>query len=242
MRTASFAARQRIDDGVARRPDNVALIQLASRVYRANGDLARSETSLRRALDLEPGNVGTTLLLVESLTVQSRREEAMRLLEGLLQRQPASVPAQTALGILLEQMGRINEAHERYEKIIADNPGAGVAAARLALLYVDRKENLDVALAFMNEAKRSMASDPDVSDALGWVYLNKNLVTFALPHLEDAVRASPRNALFQYHLGIGYIRGGQPEKARQALTRATTLDHTFSDRQELRDALARLPK
>jgi Flp pilus assembly protein TadD len=166
----------------------------------------------------------------------------MQLVEGALVRQPGSVELRTAQAVLMEQMGRADEAHQRYERIIADNPGAGRAASRLALMYIDRKESLDVALTFMTNAKRLAPDNPEVSDALGWVYYNRNLLSFAMAHLEDAVRVSPRNAQFQHHLGLAYQRANRADQARQALTRAVALDRTYADRQDVRDALASLPK
>jgi Flp pilus assembly protein TadD len=64
----------------------------------------------------------------------------------------------------------------------------------------------------------------------------------ALPQLEDAVKGSPRNALFQYHLGTAYARAGQPAKARQALTRAIATDPAFSERAQAQAELDLLPK
>jgi tetratricopeptide (TPR) repeat protein len=236
------AARQRIEQALAARPNDSAILQLASRVYRVEGDLRRAETSLRRALDLEPTNVKTALLLVDCLGAQNKRDDAIRLLEGLLVRQPTSTAVQTALALQLEQTGRTSEARARYKKIITDDPGAGTAAARLALMFVENGDDLDVALAFMTDAKRLSPFDPEVSDALGWVYLHKNLALFAILHLEDATRGNPRNALFQYHLGMAYARAGRTEKARQAINLALALDSDSVNRSKAEAALASLSK
>jgi Tfp pilus assembly protein PilF len=81
-----------------------------------------------------------------------------------------------------------------------------------------------------------------VSDVLGWIYAKKNLPTLALPHLRDAVRASPDNATYRYHLGSAYLSDGDRQKAQTELARALQIDQHFPDAARARAALASIPK
>jgi tetratricopeptide (TPR) repeat protein len=235
-------ARKRVDQAVAARPNDPTFLQLGSRVFRAEGDLQRAETALRRALDLEPGNIRAALSLAEVLSDQKKHSDAVQLLESVVARQPSSIPAQTALAVQLEQMGRTAEARTRYRRIVLEEPGATTAAARLVYIAVAQGENLDVPLTIITEAKRRSPVDPEVSDALGWLYLNRNIALLAIPQFEYAVRRSPRNGVYQYHLGLAYARAGRTDKARQSLTAALAVDSDFPDRPKAQAELAALPK
>ncbi len=233
-------ARQRVEAMLARRPDEPGVLKLASRVYRAQGDLAGAEKVLRRALGLQPADVETSLLLADALAASGRDDGARQLLDQVLARHPESPQALTALGAVLERLGRSDEAEVRYKSVLAAHPGNAPAAVRLALLHAARGQSLDVALGHLSDAKRASPDDPAISDALGWVYVQKNLRLLAIEHLEEAVALRPSNPQFQHHLGVAYARAGSAAKARAALTRALALDAGYSGRREVETALASL--
>lgn len=132
-----------------------------------------------------------------------------------------------ALARMLETNGRLKEARGRYEDIVAKDPRAAVAAARLAALYVQGGENSGLALSLASRAKAQLPNDPEVSDVLGWVYVQNDQPRPAIPHLENAVRAEPANPRYRYHLGIAYFRAEMWSKAREELAKALSLSQSF---------------
>src|SRR5207244_5149350 len=103
-------AQKRVDQALAKRPRDAAYLQLASRVSAAQGDARTAESTLRRALALDGTNVGAALLLAQGLSAQGRQAEATEVLDHLLERQPSSIAAQTSRAMLLEHMGRGDDA------------------------------------------------------------------------------------------------------------------------------------
>jgi tetratricopeptide (TPR) repeat protein len=235
-------ARQRIDQALARHPADPAYLLLRARVFAAENDVPRAESTLKRVLEIDHVNLEASLALVDLMTREHRATEAIQLLEQFVERRPRSIQAQTALAKLLEQLGRKTEARARYEKILAQDPRAAAVGQRLAKLYVDQGENLDVALGLAIRAKQQLPDDPAVSDVLGWIYAKKNLPALALPHLRDAVRASPGNATYRYHLGAAYLSSGDRQKAQAELARALQIDQHFPDAARAQAALASIPK
>jgi tetratricopeptide (TPR) repeat protein len=218
------AARQRVEAATAAHPNDPQYLLLAARVYAAENDSARTESTLRRVLAVDPVNVAAGQALSECLVRQRREAEARELLEQLVERRPTSIEAQTSLALLLERMGDVAGAQTRYEKIIDQDPRAATASHRLAALYADHGGNLDIALNLAVVAKQQLPDDPAVSDTIGWIYAQKELPANALPHLQDAVRASPNDAMYRYHLGSAYLTSGDAEKARAELMRALEID------------------
>jgi tetratricopeptide (TPR) repeat protein len=236
------AARQFAEAALRAHPQSPACLLLAARVYDEQNDLMRAESTLRQVLEVEGENIRASVALADVLMRQQRSAEARRLLDQLVERKPRSLEAQASLAKLLEQMGRITEARARYERILAQDPRAASAAHQLAKLHVDHDGNLDVALGLAIRAKQQLPNDPAVSDVLGWIYAKKNLPTLALPHLRDAVRVSPNNATYRYHLGSAYLTDGDQQKAQAELARALQIDQHFPDAARARAALASIQK
>jgi Flp pilus assembly protein TadD len=171
---------------------------------------------------------------------QRRLPVAQQQFERIVQRQPKSVSAWTMLAILDEMTGRSAEAEKAYEKALDVDPQAAVASNNLAWLYATTGRNLDVALQLAQTAKSRLPDEPNVSDTLGWIYLKKNLLTQALPALQESVRHVPTNPEFQFHLGIAHARAGHVEAAREALRQALKLNSTFNGADEARRTLSAL--
>jgi tetratricopeptide (TPR) repeat protein len=231
------AARTRVEQALARHPTEPGYLQLASRVYAAEGDLALAESTLRRALTVDSGWGGVALQLAEMLQNQNRLQDAVGVLEAALQSRPSATEVRTRLAVLLEAMGRRDEARVQYERVAAQDAGAALAAARLALLQVAGGANPDEPLRVLARARQRAPENPDVSHALGWVHLQSGRAAVAIPYLEEAARARPRDPTFLYVLGAAYIADKQPAKARDILTRALQLDAPFPDRDKARAAL-----
>lgn len=231
-------ARQRIETALASSQSSAPHWRLAARVYTASNDWARVETALRRAAALDPFAIDVAEGLADALLRQQRQTEARQVLEQLVARRPTSIAAQTVLAGLLERIGDRPGAKAVYERIVAQDPRAGVASRQLAALHL-AANNLDTALNFAITAKRQLPDDPAASNLIGWIYTRKDLALSAVPHLEDAVRAEPNNALYRYHLGVAFSNMGDPVKAREHLTRAVALDGKLDD---ARAALAGLPR
>jgi tetratricopeptide (TPR) repeat protein len=142
----------------------------------------------------------------------------------------------------MERMGQLKDAQVQYEKTVRENPRAAVASYKLAAMYADQDEKLNFALDLANAARKQLPEDPAVSDVLGWLYVRKKQPALGVPALESAVKASPNNAIYRYHLGVAYARTGKPPQAREELTRALQIDKGFAYAAQARETLASIAK
>jgi len=243
MKAKQFAhVRPLVERAVAAHPREAVYLLLDARIAHAMGDKARAEARLRTALEVDPANEDAALLFGDVLTGQARLTEARAVLEAALARHPASLALQMARALVLEALNLPAEARTQYEAIVAVNRDDAVASWRLAAIYANQGENLDVAVQLASLARRKLPDDPVVSDVLGWVYVRKRIANAGLSYLEAAVRAQPSNALFHYHLGVAYERLGQFVKARDELLRALAIDPKFPGAADAKSILAGISK
>jgi uncharacterized protein HemY len=85
-----------------------------------------------------------------------------------------------------------------------------------------------------------MPDEPHVSDTIGWIYVKKNMVSAALPHLESSVKKTPEDPVAHYHLGMAYLENGEVDKAKASLTKALSLRADFDGASDARKALSAL--
>jgi Flp pilus assembly protein TadD len=217
------SARARVDSQLGSTPDNPDLLTLAARVYSSTGDARRAEELLKKVIELDSSNMPAFAMLGQIYASENRLAEARASFEAMLKQRPDSVGVTTLIGTLYDQEGNRTEARRRYERAIQLDPNAGIAANNLAYIYAEEGGNLDIALQLAQAARQKMPENPDVADTLGWVYVKKDLPQLAIPRLEEAVAAGPRNPLFRYHLGVALFKAGQKTRARQVLEKALEL-------------------
>ena len=229
--------RQRLDARVALSPDNVEVLVFAATGYAQIGESTKAETSLRRVIDADPARLTAYAMLGQFYYAQNRLEEAKKELRTVLSRKPDAVGASTLLGVILQIQGNMAEAEQAYQKAIDSDPYAVVAANNLAWLYAESGKNLDVALQLAQTARSRLLDEPNVSDTLGWIYYKKGLFRQAVSAFEESINRSPKNAGFQFHLGLAHLKAGNPNAAKAALNEALRLDPRFDGAEEARKAL-----
>jgi putative PEP-CTERM system TPR-repeat lipoprotein len=217
-------ALKRLDAAAATPSPDPDLLLTVARGYTAAGDGDKAEAVLKRAIETDPGRLQGYSMLGTLYAAQHRLNDAKDQFEGLLTRNPKSVPARTMLGMIHETQGHAAEAEKAYEQVLAIDPRAAVAANNLAWIYVASGRNLDDALRLAQAAAEQLRNEPAVNDTLGWVLVQKDFAGRAIPYLETAAKAIPSNAEFRYHLGTAYYKGGDWPKARRELEAGLKLE------------------
>jgi putative PEP-CTERM system TPR-repeat lipoprotein len=210
---------KRIDSHVASNPRPEVML-LAARTHAAAGDPAGAERFLRRVIETDASMLPAYAMLGELYLSQKRLDEARKEFDSLAARQTRPVAALTMSGIILQTQGQIPQARQRFEKVLAIDSRAPVAANNLAWLQAEAGEDLDVALQLAQAAVSASPDTPEITDTLGWIYYKKNLPQQAIPQFERSVSKEPGNATFHYHLGLAYLQAGDADRGRASLRRA----------------------
>jgi Flp pilus assembly protein TadD len=144
------------------------------------------------------------------------------------------------LGTLLEAQNRLSEAEKQYQKVLAIDSRAAVAANNLAWLYVSTNRNLDEALQLAQGAQQQLPDDSRVNDTLGWIYYRKNMTAAAIRHLESSVQHDASEPASHYHLGMAYFQNGDFQKAKKELQQALAFKTEFDGAADARKTLTQI--
>lgn len=235
------AAVARVEPLVAEAPGNSRLLVEAARAHAATRNFAKAEELLRRALQADETNLTAYGYIGQLFLMQNKLPEALAEYEALAAKQPRSVGTHTMVGMLLQTVGRQDEARQRYERVLEIDQNAPVAANNLAWMYAEGAGNIDVALQLANRARRALPEQAEIADTLGWIYYKKDQYPQAIRELTAAVTKDPANRSYQYRLGLALAKSGDTAKARQTLQKAVGNGQPFAELEDARKALSELP-
>ena len=235
------AARERIARAAADSPTDPSTLMLAARGYTAMRDFASAEKTLREVIQLDPSLLSAYSMLGQVYTFQKRLDAARGEFEELARKSPKSVAPPTFVAMIYEAQNKKADAKSWYEKTLAIDKNAPVAANNLAYIIAEETDgNLDVALQLAQTAKAGLPDSAEVDDTLGWVYYKKGLATLAIRSFTESIEKDPKNATYHYHLGLAYINNREPDRARASLQEALSLKPSSDEAAAVQKALASL--
>jgi tetratricopeptide (TPR) repeat protein len=231
------AARSRLAAWQQRAPNDARLKVLSARVALSNGDRAEAEQTLRALVTADPSQLDAYALLGQIAVANGQFDRALSDYQALASRsEGAAAGPLTMVGMIQEARGNRDDARTQYERVLAMDPHAAVAANNLAWIYAEAGR-LDEALKFAAVAQERLKR-PESDDTLGWVYYKKGLLQHAITFFERAATKAPRNPVYQYHLGLAHLKEGNEVEGRAALKRALAIKADFNGADEARKALA----
>ena len=130
--------------------------------------------------------------------------------------------------------------HLENEKVLEINPRFGPAANNLAYLYSEYGGDKEKALQLAQTAKEVLPEDPRISDTLGWILYKRGIYERAVSLLRESAEKLGDNAEVQYHLGMAYLKTGNPQAAKDSLANALKLSESFTGVEEAKRVLADL--
>jgi tetratricopeptide (TPR) repeat protein len=120
------------------------------------------------------------------------------------------------------------------------SPDFPTAANNLAYSMLEHGGNTDVALSLAQVARRGMQDSPNSADTLAWAYYHKGAYASAVDLLQDAIKKSPDNATYHYHLGLVYLKQNERARAKEQLQKSLQINPKFAQADDARKALDQL--
>ena len=133
---------------------------------------------------------------------------------------PRNINALLNQALLQEALGKKGEAANIYNRILGLDPDNALALNNVAFMEAEKGTNLDQAMTFAERAKKRVPNSPDISDTLGYVYLQKNLNSEALRIFRQIVQEDPKNPTFHYHLAMALLKQGDKQGAKDEAQKA----------------------
>jgi tetratricopeptide (TPR) repeat protein len=228
------AAMQAVRDALAHN-STPEMLNVAGKVFADAGDKHAAEDALRKALSESPQNYASYVLLGALYSTQQQTYDAIANYEAALKLKKNDTGLWTMLGMLYEQVGNLPKAQAAYMQALDLDPNAGVAANNLAWIYADDLGDLDKALELARRAKVALPKVPNVSDTLGWIYTKRRLNEMAVPLLQEAVQADPKQAGYHFHLAVALLHSGKKAQAKSELATALKFNVGLKQRDEARE-------
>jgi tetratricopeptide (TPR) repeat protein len=169
---------------------------------------------------------------------QKDPEGALLVLKDAAGKAEQTEPVTVDLAMLLQRLGRQDEAIAAYESLIARHPESDVGANNLAMLLIATRSDA-ASLRQANDlvARFAQSKNADYLDTRGWVLLKLGRAPEAVPVLEQAVAMAPEEGATRYHLALAQFEAGRKQVALDNLERALQSNKDFEG---IADARARL--
>lgn len=168
-----------------------------------------------RAAALQPGAAVGALQLQEAALLREagQREQAFRVIERVLQREPDNETALYDGALLAEQLGQPALMETRLRHLLRLQPEHTHALNALGYSFADRNVNLDEAQQLLERAIALEPEDPAIIDSLGWLRYRQGRLPEALVLLQRAYASFPDPEVAA-HLSEVLWHAGQQEAAR----------------------------
>ena len=226
---------------IAKMPNSSAFYDLLGTAqFNAKKDYKAAEAALRKATELDKKNSDALLKLGEVFAAEGSVDQAIATYQQSVKDNPGEISFYILLGEMYEAKHDWNSAKDMYQKALqiqSDNP---LASNNLAYVMLQQGGNIDVALSMAQTARRLMPDSPNAADTLGWAYYKKGLYPTAIDLFKEAVKKSPNDPTFHYHLGLAYQASAQPTLAKEHLEQVLKLKPNYDDADGVKKALAEL--
>ena len=138
------------------------------------------------------------------------------------------------------RQGKYRNAVEQYEWLAQNDPKNVTVLNNLAWTYDQLGDAR--ALAMAERAYRIKPDDPAITDTLGWLLVRQGDANRGVELLQKAVEATPNVQEIRFHLAKGWVKIGDPAKARGELDRLLAPGSPFSGKAEAAATLEQLGK
>jgi tetratricopeptide (TPR) repeat protein len=227
----------RVDSKIEADPDSAASHELRGSVLATMNRSDEARIEFEKTLQIDPENavaVGGLATLAARGGDISAGVQGFDRAAKLKPREPAYAYSAAQLTLAT---GDKAGAEKRLREIVRFAPGHAGARNDLAWLLAEKKEDLDLALALAEEARRIDPS-PEILDTLGYVHLQRGETTAAVATLELAAEANDSPSI-RYRLGTALNQAGDEKRAQEMLEAALAAG-AFPEREEAQRQLAAL--
>jgi tetratricopeptide (TPR) repeat protein len=218
--------------GVQRYPLNPEVLYGLGRVYEYQGKEKEAEDQYLQALLQDPAAREPMGRLLGALLKRKEFDQAKRLLNAALEKNPNSAPHFNWLGVVLQLQAQYDDSEKAFQKAVALDPKNAEYRASLGALALARG-NTSAAQDALKEALRLKPNFTLALYNMGIALAMEGKDSESIPFFEQAGRAGPPSVGLLNALAKAYQQTGQTPKAIQALERSLRLQPAQPEKQKL---------
>jgi tetratricopeptide (TPR) repeat protein len=213
------SARLWVDQWLASDPGNVQTMLLSAQLDAVEGRPEAAERTLLQAEQTAPNDPDVAEALARLSLARGNTADAAKHMARAADNRARPVAEFVAVGMLREEAGDVTGATAAYERALALDPDAAIAANNLAWIYA-RGQRMDEALELAERAQLSLRDLPQSLHTLGWMYYLRGMNDRAIDWLQRARDRAPDNPLYHRDLAQAYSKAGRAVDSEHEL--ATT--------------------
>ena len=239
--------------------------ELLGWVYADQGNYAKAEEAFHKQASMDGNGAAGFINLASIHLLRESYDAAMDELQKVISGNPKSGEAYALLGAIYQKRKDGKKAMEYYRTALENDPSQALAANNLAFLLAETGGGLreaeqlarqalkqlttlqsygtDAKEQLARRARRTLKQLPyphAISDTQAWIYYKRGAYSPAIDLLMDCVKQDPKNAVYSYHLGMAYLKNGNTDQAREALTRALDLNPDMPQASEINSVIQEL--
>jgi len=197
-----------------------------------------AEDTFRRAYAINPKDTRGLMGWVESLGAEKRWDEAIKVLQGELAKDPNRNDLHMALGNIAVRAGNFDLGISEFQKMLPsldkNSKGRGEVYLRIGETY-RRKGDLNNAVAALSKARESLPDSSPVVSSLALSLETAGRKKEAMQAYEQAIKLDPRNAIALNNLAFLLAENGGD--LNEAVTYAQRAKQILPDLDEVSDTL-----
>jgi len=177
-------------------------------------------------------------------SLDSDRQKAFVSFQKAVTENPANKEAHYGLGHILALQGKLPQAEQEFRQAVKIDDGYAEAHTYLGQVLASQDRWPDAIASFRQALQNPLYATPDLARFhLGRALVHEGDLQGAMEAFEDASVVNPPNvppALLQLELGRVYYKLGFERRAKESLTKVTTLDKNGEYAAAAKEVLARL--
>ena len=213
-------------------------------------DAERAASWLRRAEDATPPEARDERMSLARLfyTLGERaddpalRDHAIGMIEGLVERGLTSAAVWANLGTLRLQAEQREKAADAFRRALEADPEHAMACNNLAMILVEKGENLERALELARIVHRKRPKSPEVIDTLALVQLKLGRPAEAAARWREALELAPDRPAWRLSLVEALLEQGKRGEAERQLTYVKAENDTSAFDARTRERLEKLER
>jgi tetratricopeptide (TPR) repeat protein len=198
--------------------------QQISRVAQSMAEIGRLDEAIEWCVKAGSGDssprpaIAAASALLRSSNPAEIHANAEELITRALESHPTDTSLLSTVGALRVVQHRADDAIAIYRKLVGLQPENVEALNNLATMLGESPDQLPEALKHIDDAIALVGPQPDLLDTKGTILVALDRAKEGVELLSAAASAPNGDPRFHLHLAVGYLRAGETQRAKEALT------------------------